>query len=77
MALSFDPRGLRRLHQLSLNKNNFGKKGFAIDPIEKDDISMDTEDLGGNAQEFEAAVRDMAQEGENTDLLIVTPPVEM
>ena len=70
MALSFDPRGLRRLHDLSLNKTNFGKKGFAIDPIEKDEITMDTEDLGGNATEFEAAVADMQQEGENTDLLV-------
>ena len=44
MALSFDPRGLLRLHQLANKK--YWQMGFAIDPVEKDDISMDTEDLG-------------------------------
>ena len=65
MALSFDPKGLLRLHHLSNMK-----KGFAIDPIEKDDISMDTEDLGGQTAELEAAIADMQQSGENTELLI-------
>jgi len=65
MALSFDPKGLLRLHHLSNMK-----KGVAIDPIEKDDISMDTEDLGGQTAELEAAIADMQQSGENTELLI-------
>ena len=86
MALSFDPKGLLRLHHLSNMK-----KGFAIDPIEKDDISMDTEDLGGKGvsaydsmteeeyygvsdintgSSFETAINDMQNEGESTELLI-------
>ena len=68
MALSFDPKGILRLHQLANKK--YGQKGFAIDPVEKDDISMDTEDLGGEKQALEAALNDMWQNGENTDMLV-------